>query len=60
VVLLQEVHGDRVESLVVNDEGLVGVLEKLMGGEDGVVRLDDGIGYLGGRVPDPVSELFFS
>ena len=39
-----------VQGLVVDDEGFVRVLEQLVGREDGVVRLDDGVGDLGGRI----------
>merc|ERR1719394_888344 len=49
-VLLQDVHYDAVERLVVDDVGLVSVLEELVGGQDGVVGLDDGVGDLGRRV----------
>merc|ERR1719394_466155 len=49
-VLLQDVHYDAVERLVVDDVGLVSVLEELVGGQDGVVGLDNGVGDLGGRV----------
>lgn len=45
---LQRAHADVVESLVVNAEGLVGVLNQLVDGEGGVVGLDNGIGDLGG------------
>lgn len=45
---LESPHADVVESLVVNAEGLVGVLNELMDGEGGVVGLDNGIGDLGG------------
>ena len=34
--------------LVVNAEGLVRVLHKLVNGEGGVVGLDDSVGHLGG------------
>jgi hypothetical protein len=34
--------------LVVNTEGLVGVLNELVDGQSGVVRLDNGVGDLGG------------
>jgi hypothetical protein len=34
-------------NLVVNAEGLVRVLDELVDGEGGVVRLDDGVGHLG-------------
>jgi hypothetical protein len=45
---LESTHADVVESLVVNAEGLVGVLHKLVDGESGVVRLNDCVGDLGG------------
>jgi hypothetical protein len=32
-----------VESLVINTEGLVGVLDKLVNGKCGIVRLNDGV-----------------
>ena len=41
-------EADIVKGLVVNGEGLVSVLNKLMDGEGGVVRLNNGVGYLGG------------
>lgn len=44
---LQRAHADVVESLVVNTEGLVGVLDQLVDGQGGVVGLDDGVGHLG-------------
>lgn len=44
---LEGAHADVVESLVVNAEGLVGVLNKLMDGEGGVVGLNNGVGNLG-------------
>lgn len=44
---LQRAHADVVEGLVVNTEGLVGVLDELVDGEGGVVGLDNGIGDLG-------------
>lgn len=43
---LQRAHADVVESLVVNTEGLVGVLDELVDGKGGVVGLDDGVGDL--------------
>jgi hypothetical protein len=46
---LEGAHADVVEGLVVNAEGLVGVLDKLVDGEGGVVGLDNGVGNLGGR-----------
>jgi len=45
---LQSAHADVVESLVINAEGLVRVLNELMDGESGVVGLDNGVGDLGG------------
>lgn len=48
VVQLESPHADVVESLVVNAEGLVGVLDQLVDGEGGVVGLDNGVGDLGG------------
>src|SRR5205814_5693347 len=42
-------HADVVESLVVDAEGLVRVLDELVDREGGVVRLDDGVRYFGGR-----------
>jgi hypothetical protein len=48
VVQLECPHADVVESLVVNAEGLVGVLDQLVDGEGGVVGLDNGVGDLGG------------
>ena len=45
---LQGAHADVVESLVVNAEGLVRVLNQLMDREGGVVGLHDGIRHLGG------------
>lgn len=45
---LEGAHADVVESLVVNAEGLVGVLDKLVNGESSVVRLNDGVRDLGG------------
>lgn len=41
---------DIVDGLVVDHEGAVGVLQGGVGGQDGVVRLDDGGGGLGGGV----------
>ena len=41
---------DVVDGLVVDHEGAVGVLKGGVGGEDGVVGLDNGGGDLGGRV----------
>merc|ERR1712046_244502 len=46
---LEGTEADIVESLVINAHNLIGVLDKLMHGKGGVVRLDDGIGPLGGR-----------
>jgi hypothetical protein len=44
---LKGAHADVVESLVVDTEGLVGVLDKLVDGKGGVVRLNDGVRDLG-------------
>lgn len=41
---------DVVDGLVVDHEGAVGVLKGGVGGQDGVVRLDDGGGGLGGGI----------
>jgi hypothetical protein len=49
VVQLESAHANVVESLIVNAEGLVGVLDQLVDGECGVVGLDNGVGDLGGR-----------
>lgn len=46
----QVAAADVVNGLVVNHEAAVGVLQGGVGGQDGVVRLDDGGGVLGGRV----------
>ncbi len=43
---LQSTHADIVKSLVIDTEGLVGVLNQLMDGEGGVVWLDNGVGNL--------------
>ena len=45
---LEGSEADIVEGLVVNAHNLVGVLDKLMDGEGGVVGLNDGIRDLGG------------
>jgi len=44
---LKGTEADIVKSLVVNGHDIVGVLNELMDGEGGVVRLNDGIGDLG-------------
>ncbi|CRK13813.1 hypothetical protein BN1723_002035 [Verticillium longisporum] len=44
---LEGADANVVESLVVNAEGLVGVLNELVDGEGGVVGLDNGVGNLG-------------
>merc|ERR1740139_960976 len=49
---------DVVNGLVVEHDGDVGVLEERVGRQDGVVRLNDGGGHLGGGV-DGESELGF-
>jgi len=43
---LESSHADIVESLVIDTEGLVGVLNQLMDGKGGVVWLDNSIGNL--------------
>ena len=43
---LQGPEADVVQGLVVDAEGLVGVLDQLMDRQGGVVRLDDGVGNL--------------
>ena len=43
---LQCPEADIVESLVIDTEGLIRVLDELMNGKGGVVGLDDGIGNL--------------
>lgn len=40
---LQGVHANVVERLVVDTVGLVRVLDQLVDGQGGVVRLDDGV-----------------
>jgi hypothetical protein len=44
---LEGAHADIVESLVVNTESLIGVLNELVNGKGGVVRLNNGVGDLG-------------
>ena len=44
---LEGPEADVVEGLVVNAERLIGVLDKLMDGEGGVVGLNDSVGHLG-------------
>jgi hypothetical protein len=45
---LKSSDADIVESLVIDTEGLIRVLNKLVDGEGGIVWLNDGIGDLGG------------
>jgi len=45
---LEGAEADIVESLVIKGEALVGVFDKLVDREGGVVGLDDGVGHLGG------------
>jgi len=45
---LEGSEADVIEGLVVNAHDLIGVLNELMHGEGGVVRLNDGVGDLGG------------
>ena len=47
---IQGALADIVDSFVVNQESAVRVLDSAVGGEDGVVRLDDGSGDTGSRV----------
>ena len=44
---LEGPEADIVQSLVVNAEGLIRVLNELMNRQGGVVRLDDGVGHFG-------------
>jgi hypothetical protein len=46
---LEGSEADIVEGFVVNAHDIIGVLDELMHGEGGVVRLNNGIRYLGGR-----------
>jgi len=46
---LEGSEADIVKGLVINAHNLIGVLDKLMDREGGVVRLNDGIRHLGGR-----------
>ena len=46
---LKGAEADVVEGLVVEDHDLIGVLDELVDGEGGVVRLDNGVRDLGGR-----------
>jgi hypothetical protein len=45
---LKGAHANVVQSLVVDTEGLIGVLNELVNGEGSVVRLNDSVGNLGG------------
>jgi hypothetical protein len=45
---LKSSEADIVESFVIDDHALIGVLNELMDGEGGVVWLNNGIGHLGG------------
>ena len=47
VVELESPHADVVESLIVNAESLVRVLNELVNGEGGVVRFNDSVGHFG-------------
>jgi hypothetical protein len=47
-VELERTHANIVQGLVIDTEGLVRVLDQLMDGEGGVVRLNNGVGNLGG------------
>ena len=45
---LESSEADIIKGFVINDLDLIGVLNKLMDGEGGVVRLNDGVGDLWG------------
>jgi len=45
---LKSSEADVVQSLVVDDHALIGVLDELMDGQSGVVGFDNGVGHLGG------------
>jgi hypothetical protein len=45
---LKSPEADIIESFVIDDHALIGVLNELMDGEGGVVWLNNGIGHLGG------------
>jgi hypothetical protein len=47
---IQVATADIVHGLIVNQESTVGVLDGAVGGQNGVVRLDDGSGNAGRRV----------
>ena len=46
---LERAEADVVQGLVVDAEGLVGVLDQLVHRQGGVVRLNDGVGHLQGE-----------
>ena len=46
---LESAEANVVESLVVESEALIGVLDKLVDGKSGIVGLDDRVGHLGRR-----------
>jgi len=46
---LESAEADIIQSLVINAVGLVGVLDKLVDRQGGVVGLDDSVGHLGRR-----------
>jgi len=50
LIVLEDVVVDIVQSFVVDDEGFVRVFKQLVGGKNSVVRLNDGVGNLGGRI----------
>jgi len=45
---LKRAKADVVQSFVVNHEGLIGVLDQLMEGQDGIVGFHNGVRHLGG------------
>merc|ERR1719352_2054933 len=46
---LEGSEADIIKGLVINAHNLIGVLDKLMDREGGVIGLNDGVGNLGGR-----------
>jgi hypothetical protein len=49
IVELEGAHADVVQSLIVNAEGLIRVLDELVDGQSSVVWLNNGVGDLGRR-----------
>ena len=46
---LQCAEADIIQGLVIKSEALVGILDKLVDGKGSVIRLNYGVGHLGGR-----------